>query len=798
MSDKYFFIETVNSKFCDILSKISFDDFRNIYKQSETIKYSQPENDELHVQYKMLIEYCNSMRFNNYTMQMEYGYTQGKTNGRIFLKNTQGLQRLWSKFRGVLSDGILLDVDMINAHPTILLYICKRENIPCLQLQNYVNDRNRYLQELLDDGIQYDDAKTLFIKSINDSAKTLKHEKITIKNQNFIRYDAEMKVIQSHLVFKYPLLRNMLRNVNSHNISGRLVNYLMCEVENEILLSSIKKLEDNDFKVAVPMFDGCMIYKPKNLDMLPTILDILNQHTLNYGVRWDFKPHNTELKTYLTSLTLYDNKHSFIGADESSLAHYVNNVILKGKIYNCNGDVYLLHNGVWTNNDVKILLKPILNEHDLYIVVKGVYHNYTKNNHDLECLIKLVVAFSEVKHDFNNLMYESTRNKLCFTNGYYDFKTQRFFEYGETDSDTIYTTFVINRPYTTDKSKYVDIYRRMLYPMFNVVLDDDGQPIDTAENIQHLNYMKYILYSFARKIAGHIEDKEWMLIIGDRSSGKGILNAIFENSFGDYVTNAKGEELVCKQKLGEASKNSAWQNDFEFKRLIFIHEIPFELDRRGKPITFVDGNLIKQLSSGGDKLICRLNHKDQRRFNIQASLIVCCNDIPPIRPYDAMETVNKFNMPCCFLSKTQYDRLSEEQKTTMVWRPADPDLKHTFCKDPVVLDSFVNLIIEAYTWDDSIPKYVAEENDDDDDANDNSDYDRFIRLFEFHIKNCYMCINGICNDHILYNKDITAVLETHQITLSLNKANRILVKLGCYRKLVGKQRVICGVSLVTL
>lgn len=796
MEASFFFQETVNPKYCNILAKISFDDFRNIYKQSETIKHSLPD-DELHVQYKMLREYCNNMHHNNYTMQMEYGYTKGKTNGRIFLKNTQGLQRLWSKFRGILSDGILLDVDMVNAHPTILSYICKRENVPCLQLQNYVNDRDRYIQELLDDGIQYDDAKTLYIKSINDSAKTIKHGKITIKNQNFLRYDTEMKVIQSQLVTKYPLLATMLRNIHRNNIPGRLVNHLMCEVENEILQSSIKKLEDNDFKVAVPMFDGCMIYKPEDLAMLPIILDVLNQHTRDYGVRWDFKPHNTELETYLTSITLYDNKHSFIGTDESSLAHYVNNVILKGKIYNCNGDVYLLYNGVWTNNDVKTLLKPILDSHDLYIMINEKYHNYTKNNHDLECLIKLVIAFSEVKHDFNSLMYESTRNKLCFTNGYYNFKTQRFYEYDETGGDIIYTTFVINRPYTNDKSKYVDIYKRILYPMFNVVLNDDGQPIDTVENTKNINHMKYILYSFARKIAGHIEDKEWMLILGDRSSGKGILNAIFENSFGDYVTNAKGEELICKQKLGEASKNSAWQNDFEFKRLIFVHEIPFELDRHGKPITFVDGNLIKQLSSGGDKLICRLNYKDQRRFNIQASLIVCCNDIPPIRPYDAMETVNRFDMPCSFLPLESYNKLSEEKKAGMVWRPADPNLKHVFCKDPAVVDSFVNLIIEAYTWTDSILEYVADEARNDD-VDDNSDYDRFIRLFEFHIKNCYMCVNGICDEHYIHSKDVSTALETNRITLSLIKANRILVKLGCYKKLIANQRVICGISLITL
>ncbi len=31
----------------------------------------------------------------------------------------------------------------------------------------------------------------------------------------------------------------------------------------------------------------------------------------------------------------------------------------------------------------------------------------------------------------------------------------------------------------------------------------------------------YNLYRLARKLAGHIEDKNWMLFIGERNSGKG-------------------------------------------------------------------------------------------------------------------------------------------------------------------------------------------------------------------------------------------------------------------------------------
>ena len=56
MPTQFFFKEAVNSKYCDILAKLSFDQFMEIYKQAEPSKHNIP-TDELHVQYNMLIKY---------------------------------------------------------------------------------------------------------------------------------------------------------------------------------------------------------------------------------------------------------------------------------------------------------------------------------------------------------------------------------------------------------------------------------------------------------------------------------------------------------------------------------------------------------------------------------------------------------------------------------------------------------------------------------------------------------------------------------------------------------------------
>jgi hypothetical protein len=39
------------------------------------------------------------------------------------------------------------DVDMKNAHPTLLLYLCKKNDVDCPFLEAYVNDRAKLLEK---------------------------------------------------------------------------------------------------------------------------------------------------------------------------------------------------------------------------------------------------------------------------------------------------------------------------------------------------------------------------------------------------------------------------------------------------------------------------------------------------------------------------------------------------------------------------------------------------------------------------------------------------------------------------
>jgi hypothetical protein len=68
----------------------------------------------------------------------EYRYKEGKSCGRI----TSGrMQSIPTELRGLLFRN-MTDVDMSNAHPRILEWICRTNNIACPQLSAFIADRD--------------------------------------------------------------------------------------------------------------------------------------------------------------------------------------------------------------------------------------------------------------------------------------------------------------------------------------------------------------------------------------------------------------------------------------------------------------------------------------------------------------------------------------------------------------------------------------------------------------------------------------------------------------------------------
>ena len=85
-----------------------------------------------------------------------------KYMGRLFAQSAS-LQNLPREFRGAIASGLYHDLDMKNAHPSILLQYCKKNDIKCDNLEYYVANRNEIVSKIMNDyKLEKEDVKQLF------------------------------------------------------------------------------------------------------------------------------------------------------------------------------------------------------------------------------------------------------------------------------------------------------------------------------------------------------------------------------------------------------------------------------------------------------------------------------------------------------------------------------------------------------------------------------------------------------------------------------------------------------------
>ena len=71
------------------------------------------------------------------------------------------------EIRHTLLKDLYVDIDIVNCHPTLLYQMCKKNNIECEYLNQYINNRDNILNETMQFyDVSKDCAKRLFIQLI--------------------------------------------------------------------------------------------------------------------------------------------------------------------------------------------------------------------------------------------------------------------------------------------------------------------------------------------------------------------------------------------------------------------------------------------------------------------------------------------------------------------------------------------------------------------------------------------------------------------------------------------------------
>lgn len=232
-----------------------------------------------------------------------------KNMGRLFAQSAS-LQNLPREFRGAISKNYY-DLDMVNAHPSILLQYCQKNDIKCDELQYYVWNRNEVISKIMTDfNMEKADVKELFLSVMNGG----KRDGIT--DPFFVKFKKECERIHTFIASLNPKLVKDVSKRKEFNVNGSITNIILCNLENEILLTSVQFLMKEGFNVDVLVFDGCMVRKVENKLITPELLSELSDYVFDKcGYKIEFVEKELD-----NSIDL--SKYQNIEVDESNAVSY--------------------------------------------------------------------------------------------------------------------------------------------------------------------------------------------------------------------------------------------------------------------------------------------------------------------------------------------------------------------------------------------------------------------------------------------------------------------------------------------
>ena len=389
-------------KFTETINLDNAEDFCNLSYESYYKKFINEDRDtfnknvstsgdkwdeEEHMSYFNWIvkNLKDKIKYNQSSYEVEYKYGENCNNGRIYNKFF-GIQSLPKKVKEYLlsdlDDYEFYDYDIVNAMPSILLYLSDTVNYKSKILKYYVKNRKKVLQK-------YNLQKLDVIIMMNcDNYKT---------NNEFLKaLHTELKEMKPLINDKYQHLIN-IKFDNLKNLTSKITSRIVFYFENVILQKVMKKFIKN---ICVPYFDGFISRKELNEDEL-------NEITKEYKyIKWINKPMNNEIE-----LPIYTN------TEEPFNISYLRKLCNSTKLNNLEEEYDICFDG---------LKQDTTEFNDMMKKYKNAY--YEKLNEALDYFNKYVYVVNQNEVEYKTDVYnkknliEKTVNHKNYTHfsSYYD------------------------------------------------------------------------------------------------------------------------------------------------------------------------------------------------------------------------------------------------------------------------------------------------------------------------------------------------------------------------------------------
>ena len=615
--------------------------------------------------------YHNSKTFDNKLGRAEVKYEKGKESDedeRMYAKPF-GLQRMKRDLRAYVCDNMYYDIDLKNAHPTILNYLFKKYDInPNILLTKYVENREEILETY---GISKDD----FLSQINNSKLKIPVFK-SLHQQIY-------KVLVPKLKESYKDLYTRTKNSKKYNVEGSFLSHVIDKVERKLLDFGVYYSVDNGFNknLIVLCFDGFMLYKPDipmnvQQDGFLTFLNNLNQ-SIKEHFEFDFifadkdmisnwRPIYNPSNNSKSLIDLYEPPEL---VDDDTAAKTLCELASDTLVYCSAQKIFYIfdeNTGLWDNSDVA--LKRLIHKHKDKLNF-GQKTNYSGMFNKVKAMREFIVNHCICYDGFIEKNIETSMRKILFKNGIYDMVSCKFTE--GFDKNIVFVDR-IDRDY-----RDMNVINPKLIAQVNQTLLLDPFAEDKEVNAYFLKQ------AIAIGIAGEYVLKKGLWAVAPTNTAKGVITTALEQSFCGYIGFYNQNSLLFNKNSADEAKKLSWIFDLNNKRIVIGNEVKKCKDAK------IDSNLVKSIISGGDNLQMRKNFKDEEDKKNRAFFINFLNDLLPFEPWDDAIDDRMWLIQFTRVFKDTPDDDETEGKK-------DVSLKLILRNNDDYKDAFVSIIFNSY------------------------------------------------------------------------------------------------------
>ena len=227
----------------------------------------------------------------------------------------------------------------------------------------------------------------------------------------------------------------------------------------------------------------------------------------------------------------------------------------------------------------------------------------------MTCL-ELVRAVN-IDNDWRTQMDASSKFKILFKNGYYDFQT-RAFHAG------------LNHPHIRFSRSIPHDYEAETCPEEAALIDSIRQRFfrQTLETDAGDCFIRLL----GRGLAGDTSMKRMVLGLGSANAGKSKLTEAIKNAIREYFGSYSAENLTLKKAPDDPEKAFGWMLKVSDCRLVFSNEL--------RPGEKLNGTIIKNMVGNGDQHQGRELYGKPTTFVTQFLPVLFANDMNEIAGYD--------------------------------------------------------------------------------------------------------------------------------------------------------------------